>query len=128
MTIGAFSEFDVISAARELIAEIRFRNWCQQRTRISVVAGLAFPWNLAGRHGMTHGRQAAEEDDDRGNVLVRHVAQMTVRHHRQQSVPVVADTFTNSPRELVVGPVANAGFRIGREIGNSPSGSREWLE
>ena len=63
-----------------------------------------------------HRRQRPEVDDDRRDVFVGHGAEPLVRHHRKQRPAVVSDAFAYRARQLIVGPVARAGFRIGREV------------
>src|SRR5882672_1412356 len=44
------------------------------------------------------------------------MSQTLVGHHREQCSPIVPDAFPNSTSQLVVGPGASAGFRIGSDI------------
>jgi len=42
-----------------------------------------------------------------------------IRHDRKQAVALVIDAFTNGPAQFTVGPVADARFRVGRNVTNT---------
>ena len=62
-------------------------------------------------------RQAAEEDHNRSQVFVRHVAEVFVGHDRKQRCAVGRDTFADGAGDGVIAPLADAGFRIRSDIG-----------
>jgi hypothetical protein len=64
-----------------------------------------------------HGRDGAEIDDDRGQILIRHHAIIRVRHEGKKRAPVMTNTFADSAGQLVVSPIARAGFRVRCDIG-----------
>src|SRR5438309_720834 len=63
--------------------------------------------------------QRLQVNDDGSQVLVGKMAVVFVGHHRKQSAAVVADAFAAGARQLVVGPIAGAGFRVRRDVGRA---------
>jgi hypothetical protein len=70
---------------------------------------------------LTHWGQRAQVDDDGGKIFVRHSTEVLVGHDRKQRAAVMADAFANGARQLVVGPIAGAGFWIRRDVGRNDS-------
>ena len=70
-----------------------------------------------GRDHIVDRWQAAQIADHRLDVLVRQIAVGARRHRRTQQAAVGPLSFADRQKYLIVGPLADAGLRIGRDIG-----------
>ena len=87
--------------------------------------------HAGGRQRIVHRRDRAQIDHDGSHILVGNSAVGRIGHHGENRAPVVADAFPDRARDLVIGPVGSARFRIGRQVRgyNCPrkTGHRDYL-
>src|SRR2546425_2054482 len=67
--------------------------------------------------GPLHRRQGAQKRDERLEILRPHPVEYRVRVHRDQAFAVRPATQTDRGDELLVGPAADAGLAVGRDVG-----------
>ena len=85
-------------------------------------AGIVFTMKLSGkmsfvrRHRVLDRRDGSEVHDDRREILVGEVPESHVGHDREQRAAVLVHALLNRARDLVVGPVADAGLGIRRDV------------
>src|SRR5581483_794175 len=70
---------------------------------------------------MANRRQRSQVDHQRLHIFVAQGSIFAVRHEREKRPPIVADAFAYGAGELIVGPAAGTGFRIGSQIGGDHS-------
>jgi hypothetical protein len=75
-------------------------------------------------HRVDHRGERAQVGVDRVAVLARDAGVEVVGHGRVHVLPVAVDPFVHRPVELVCAPQADAGFRIGRDVGREQSAKR----
>ena len=75
-----------------------------------------------GRYGVADRWLRSEERNDRGQILV---ADVVIFHEREGSPTIRANPVTQNLRELRVGPPANPGFGIWREVGRVELAKRQ---
>ena len=70
-------------------------------------------------HGIADRGETLEITRDRECVVVRHLVEPFVRHHRREQAPVFAHAVANRANDLGIGPCAEAGLVVRGEIGGA---------
>ena len=60
--------------------------------------------------------ERAQVDDHRLRVFIAHVAEVLVRHHREERVAVAVDAFADRAEDLAVRPLAEAELGVGGDV------------
>ncbi len=104
-----------VLATRKRIRQIRRRHRLIDGL-MNRQSSLQWLWNLCNRQHVVHRLDGSQINDYRSPILIRHLPEVCVGHHRKEATPIVTDTFANCSLELFIGPVAGAGLNVGRDI------------
>ena len=89
-------------------------------------ANIERKWQLIRLHRVVHGRNRVEIGAERHCIITRELGIVGVGHGRIETCPVAAGAFGQCVDELVIGPGADAGCRIGRDIGRDEIAERHF--
>src|SRR5215813_2372608 len=113
MAIRTAGQFHQMLAARYRRLHVRFVYRLRERLRNRY--DQTIDWKVD--HGLwdniSDWRNRPYVNDDGGEIFIRKVAKVSIRHDRKQGSTIASSTFANSTRDLIVRSIPDPGLFIG---------------
>ncbi len=116
--VAATPEHDHIFAASDRIGYVRPRHWLGNWLRRAAHEIVHGKIDLHRRERIFHRRNRPQVNDDCREIIVGKCLEGVIRHHRKQRRAVIPDAFADRTCNLIIRPLADAGFRVGRDVRN----------